>query len=42
MYCMILKEKTSFLKNGSYTQDEIVDAPDREMIMITDNMKIVY
>ena len=23
-------------------QDEIVDAPDREMIMITDNMKIVY
>jgi len=23
-------------------QDEIVDAPDREMIMMTDNMKIVY
>ena len=23
-------------------QDEIVDTPDREMIMITDNMKIVY
>jgi len=23
-------------------QDEIVDAPDIEMIMITDNMKIVY
>ena len=23
-------------------QDEPVDAPDREMIMITDNMKIVY